>query len=248
MAVIIKASSSATPGNLLYPIRVNILERIGSLFAFTKGQQAERTRELSGNRLDEAAHLLTTGGSQIKDNLLTLRNLFEATAAQENSVIAGVQKDKNIASAVTLANRYEADLNGFLAVLLKIRQALDSAPDQMDSLGVALDTEITKIKNVRTTLEVSLVKDEGNASYQSQAKSTLDETKNIIVTARKSLAEKKSIIGDLVVAASESQLKIAEGVMADAQTKIDAKKFGTALVLSNQAYRMAEAEKVFSGF
>lgn len=248
VVVIIGVSAWASPGDLLYPIRVHVLEKIGSLFAFTNGQQADRARELSGSRLDEAAHLLTGGGTPSRDSFTTLRDLFEASAANENSIIEEVKKNKNTAQAVTLANRYEADLGGFEEIFLKIRQAYDSAPDQMDSLGVALDAEITKIKNVRTTLEVLLVKDESNALYQSQAKSTADEAKNVIVAVRKLLIEKKKTIGDSAAASSENQLKLAEGFIADVQVKIDVKMYGTALIISNQVYRLAETEAVFLNF
>src|SRR3989344_1591253 len=65
------ASSNALPGDALYPVKVNVAEKVSGVFKFSDEGRAEYKLKLAERRLEEAERLATAGrlDAEIKNKL-----------------------------------------------------------------------------------------------------------------------------------------------------------------------------------
>lgn len=183
-----------------------------------------------------------------KDKEVLLRNLFQENAAKEKQVINAVKNSEDSAGAVTIANRYEADLKGFEEIFLKSRKDIDGALTQMDSLGATLDEELGMISKMRVDIEASLATDENNGSFQIQSHQTIQETQDLISKTLPKIAVKNKFLSADEVQSLAIDLDSSKNLLDQARNNLGSKKFGAALIFANQAYRYIRAAEVFISF
>ena len=237
------SSNFVKPGNPLYFVKTYVSEKVGNLFAFTKYQQAERTRKLANERLSEAVKLLSQDDLS-KNRSPLLVKLFSENAAKADQIITSVKASQNIVEAETMASRFEADLLGFEAVFLNLRQTRDGAPADLDALGISLDEKLTAIKKVRGELDESILS-QNNSGFAGQIDETIAETQSIIAEAKKNAFSSQLALKKDEQAIFDNHLASAESLLSQSEDKKNKKLFGESLALASQAYREARTAQIF---
>lgn len=166
------AAEGSMPGDLLYPVKVGVNEKVGGALALSSESKAKLQAEFAERRLAEATNLAV-------DNKLTAdvrAKLSDDFAKHADSAVAQTKdlEKKNVAIAIGLASNFESNLSAHEALLA-----------QIDTQGDA-DDLVQLIRAKSRTVGELRVKAENGVRVRAQAS---EGTSASIATATKSTEE-----------------------------------------------------------
>lgn len=166
------AAEGSMPGDLLYPVKVGVNEKVGDALALSSESKAKLQAEFAERRLAEATNLAV-------DNKLTadVRAKLSDDFAKHADLAVARTKDlekKNVAIAIGLASNFESNLSAHEALLA-----------QIDTQGDA-DDLVQLIRAKSRTVGELRVKAENGVRVRAQAS---EGTSASIATATKSTEE-----------------------------------------------------------
>lgn len=233
------AAQGALPGDFLYPIKVNINEKVEAGLSFSEVAKAKLEVKLAGRRLEEAEKL----ASENKLDAQTSADIevrFKAHAVKADEKINKIS-DSEASAALNVASRFEASLKAHEAVLSKFESsnsAMETASvadtqargtptaamffkaeiqaEGSSTLGGSVRNEIEKTSDTRTRLEAKLKKSadiEARTEDEVQQGSTTSEEKiNVNTIEKDSAPEVKVEIKDFAPQVnSDSRFEIRGG-------------------------------------
>jgi hypothetical protein len=184
------AAEHSLPGDGLYPIKVEVNERMRSWTAFSKEAEAEWNIVRTTRRLEEVEQLVASG-SFSKDLQVEVNSRLEKNADEANETIAHLKKERITIAADTSA-RLESALRVHERALLQVAEGRMELTSQ---LSVILDTVRKKtesVSEIRKGIEMELAEKDskGNSKHvteQERATST-DSSFTAGTTTRKNIS------------------------------------------------------------
>jgi hypothetical protein len=179
------AAEGTLPGDVLYPIKVSVLEPAQSTLAVSAEAKANWNRTLAERRLDEATTLAAQGRLSTTTEAILIANFeYRADAAASTSKNANLKTDENNVSSAGFAARLTAYEN-ILATIdtTKPHRATSRA------LQKAIHKQIDK--EASTTVQTENEEDAGH--LKTAASAALHASKNLLGSAEKTLTASTSV-------------------------------------------------------
>lgn len=156
-----QASEQATPGDLLYPIKKSVNERVKALLARTVEARGALHVELAHRRLTEAENLARRGRLSIKDRD-DLESQFKRESDRAYTLIDQLEKEGKKQEAFELNNRLTAPLNvhtRILDVLLSREKKQVAGKKEIEPLLAQVQSASRVNQNKRSAGEGSISSD-----------------------------------------------------------------------------------------
>ncbi len=254
------AAEGSLPGDFLYPVKVDVNEKVVSSFHFSAEAKTEWEIRQAERRLEEAAKL----ESQSKfsnENKVEIEQKFSDHADRVELRIEDLESRGKISAAVDLASKFETSLRAHEQILTKLDNRVGaSSPSENKieiekehgSLKVKVKSTLGDIVNVRTKLEDKVHENSDNQSASVEiknetklkAEAKLNDVSRSIDSLRKYLENKKDKLSAETRVQAEAQIAEAEKLVLEAKIKLEAEGYGEAYNLGNEALRVIKQTQV----
>lgn len=236
------AAENALPGDILYPVKVKANEEIRALIALSKESKAEWEVRRTERRLEEAEKLAAQGEinaearAQIEEN-------FKIHAERVNARIAEFKEDSDEEGAADVSSRFETSLNAHAKILERLAVEKTKVKTEVSALEVKVRNEAKTAMKHREEAEKKLSEEKGERVQQA-AEGKLKAAENKIEEVKKFIERMKEKLGATATAEAEAKIKVAEDLVVQGKTKLEAKEYGEAFALFQKAHRTAEEAKL----
>ncbi|HEY4496563.1 MAG TPA: DUF5667 domain-containing protein [Candidatus Paceibacterota bacterium] len=232
------AAEGSLPGDVLYPIKVNVNERVRGFIALSEEAKADLNSNLAVRRLDEVERLAVRGDLSA-DVRTRLESNFEAFADRVETRIKDLEDAGKINAALDVGSRFESSLSAHERILAEINV---SRPAISSILG-KVRTEINNSANARARVE-SKIGASASADVQAAAEGRLKAAENKITEARAYIEAKKVEISAEAYAEAQARLNSAESRIASGKISFEAGVYADAFLSFQAAHRQAQEAKL----
>ncbi len=238
------AAQRSLPGDILYPVKVGFNEKVVAAFKISPVAKVDYEVDLANRRLEEAARLAVRGDVSAQANT-DLMAQFQEHADNAKAQIQHIEGQGNVSTAADAASRFE----GSLKTHNEIFEKLEIRDSKIKNIKAEVSSTLGDIVGIRLDLESKVEasdapdsKNENRVAKFSAQKKLTDALKEID-SSRSYIKNKKSKLGSAVTMHSEAKLNAAHGFVVEGDSKVDAKSYGEAFNLGNEAIRAAQEAK-----
>lgn len=239
------AAQGALPGDILYPVKINVNEEVQGTFAFSPEAKVAWETEKANRRLGEAATL--TSENRLSENArLQLENQLNKNTDRVKVELKEIESN-NPEEAADLASNFEVLLRAHGTIFNGIiTPSASSSATTTAKFRLAITGAIAKAVEARVDAEDHVVAEgeHSSAGTKAAAEGKIGAATNVIASVRAFVEEKKSTLGALSVVSAEAKLQSADSLLADAKVKLDAGQFAEAFRLASQALRTANESRL----
>lgn len=238
------AAEGTLPGDILYPVKVNINEEVRAALTFSEEASTKWEVRRAERRLEEAQELAF--GAEVKEEVRTkLEERFEAHADRVEARIEKMQAKGSVQAAVDIASNFETSLKAHERVFAEIdAKGSSSAEVKVRPLIVKVKTELDDVVNVRLRLESKIVSEDGKPETKTAAEGKLSAAANVIASTRSFLEGREEKLGAEATVEAKTKLQTAENLIVEGKAKIEAGLYGEAFNLGNKAIRTAQEARL----
>ena len=227
------AAENAVPGDVLYPVKVDVNENIQSAFALTDTAEANLQVHLAEERMQEAETLAARGqltATAATDLSARLKAHYETAEAHNKTVEA----DGNYGTSATLRASLEGALSSHASVLADLNSHVAGnngaslVADISNYVGMSVNAQSAATATIKTAADVKVA-----------TAATMQSADALILEAQKDFANAESKLSAGL--AAEAKVKLGQAVTAEAAAKTDfeAEAYTTAYTNSKTAIRYA---------
>lgn len=241
----------ALPGDLLYPVKLHVNEKIAAALTFSDTDSANLETVLAAKRLEEAdtlalqGKLTPTAKSEVEDS-------FKDHASKAQAKIAELSAKGDASAAADVSSRFESSLQAHAHILAKI-EAKDSAEgkdngegsDNVRPLKTAVGSVLNRVAKVHTEAESKAFKAATSDEATVNAKGKIDEAANAIQDTEKYLSIEQSALGPDALDAANARLDAAKKLLDLAKSKLE-DDAGAAFILANRVLQTTQKVKVLA--
>lgn len=212
------AATSALPGDMLYPVKVHVNERIRGMLTRSPDGRARFAVRLAARRLEEMETLTARGrtSAELRD---TVRERFRGHAQEVALELDTLLALKDMEAVLSLSTDFEASLRAHEAVIARIER-LGGRVAATSSLLLDVRDFLRATKEARAIAQARgrMIAQEQLASA---ARATMDAANRKIQIARATLRERRSKHprlaeeADIKLTAAQQHLELAEEAMVD---------------------------------
>jgi hypothetical protein len=233
------AAQNALPGDLLYPVKVNVNEKITLAFKASAKAKAEYEADLAARRLEEAAELAAE--SRLNAEARTqVESRFQAFADRVEARIDALRAEGNVQGAADVASRFETALRAHEQILTRFEARGGDVAVEVRPLGTAVRGVLNLVVGARTELESDVAASENKAEVKVAAEGKVNAAENVIASTEAFIESRKAKLGAEAAAEAEARLQAAGDLVVQAKTKVQAEAYGEAFTLASQAIRVAQ--------
>ena len=233
------------PGNVLYPLKVHVLEEGRAMLALTPEEKAVWASERMSLRLREAA-ILASRGELDSEVAAEIENNFELQAENFAEHTNQLEDNGQIEEAAELNSNLEATLSVHANILKSFARAANSqnSNEAMDNLAVNIDAQKDNKTFARLHMEEQVSNSSQNIARQA-AERRLKEAENKIIKLKADFEELKPLLNAETISKIEFKLTLAEKILAEGKVKLESDLYGEAFILFGQVHRIAQETKLF---
>lgn len=240
------AAESSLPGDALYGIKVNFNEEVRAGIALGAEGKAEWDARRAERRLEETEALAQQGRINAKVKA-DLEARFAAFASRVEDRIKRLESDGNVRAAADIASRFEASLDAHADVLSRLGEkgnASAGAEADIRPIEVNVRAAAARLTGMRIGLEAKVEAEAAGPEVESAAKGKIGAAENVIASVKSYITREKEALGVSATVDAEAKLKEADDLLVQAKAKLEAKAYGEAFNLGNQAIRAAQEARV----
>ncbi len=228
------AAEQSLPGDVLYPVKIEVNERVLAAVALSADAKASTEAGLAERRLKEAEQL----AAEAKLNADVRANLESNFEAHSNEVEKNVKElddnDKSEAAAEASSN-FESILRAHADILAQINSSTTVGEIQALLLKVRTETDDTEKVRIHAEGRISA----NGSSTEAEAKGNVESATNKISEVTNYISKVKAELSGEAAVRAAADLKLASDTLVAAKAKLDAKAYGEAFVLASKAKRIA---------
>lgn len=241
------AAEGSLPGDILYPIKVNINERVVTLATLSPEKSAAWQSRIISRRLEEAESL-TSKGSLDLEKLAEMEARIDKASEKVTEHINEFEKEKDLETAATVSSNLESSLRAHEKILINLStpkplsDQIDTDAKNEDEQPSFVDTikkRRDQIASRRGAIESHIVTGTKNAvaieKISAEKKAT--EVKSLIASLETSLGNKSS-------AEAKTRLALALKIIEEGNVKADTQSSGDAFRLYQKAGRSLEEARL----
>lgn len=234
------AAENAVPGDLLYPVKVSVNEKVGGWVRVGDEAEAKWNVKLAEKRLVEAEELASDGELDA-DVRIRLENNFQRHADKVESRIAALS-DADAKAAADIVSSLRTSLNVHDRILMNIGTSLDGQVEKeikpfLDRVRKEnRDAEKTQLSEEREAV--------ARADVESAAQGRMKAAENKIAEVEKYINSKSDELGTDGTAQAKVRLESAKTFLNQGKVKLEAKAYAEAFVLFGKAHAVAQEAKL----
>ena len=239
------AAEKSLPGNVLYPLKVYVLEEGRAMLALTPEEKAVWASERMSLRLREAA-ILASRGELDSEVAVEIENNFELQAENFAEHTNQLEDDGYIEEAAELNSNLEATLSVHANILKSFARGSNNqnSNEAMDNLALNIDAQKDNKTFARLHMEERISNSSQNIARQA-AERRLKEAENKIIRLKADFEELKPLLNAEIISKIEFKLTLAEKILAEGKVKLESDLYGEAFILFGQVHRIAQETKLF---
>lgn len=240
------AAASALPGDALYPVKVNVNEKFEGAFKFSAEEKAEFQAKLAEKRLAEGNTLAAQGRLNAEASA-RVEAAFTAFSDRVQERIEELRESGDDEAADRVSARFEAALQAHDRALAAIKARLDNASSTSEGvvrLGIPVKAAIRVMQGKMDRPVGAGTGSSTAVRGEAAAELRIAAATRAIADASDFLEDNEDEIGARVFAKAEAELKTANNLLLRAKGRFEAEEYADAIVLANQAARMAHQVKV----
>ena len=241
------AAQYALPGELLYPVKVGVNEKVGKLLQASPEAKATYEVALVRERLKEAT-VLSVEGKLDPEMQTELESRFTTQATEAKAHIEKIRKQGDIRTAADITSDLEVSLITNSKIL---GEAGKKSDDNTRSIRKKVDDELGKVSAVRTNLEEEIASSSKRESETSRSErkrvnasafavGKIRDAENTLRSAQTYLEKKRSKVGAQAATDAETRFGDALGLITQAKEKAETGANGEAFNLGNEAIRISQ--------
>ncbi len=236
------AAENSVPGNLLYPVKIEVNESVRGALTLTAQGKAQWEADQAIRRLEEAAELSAEQKLDAQAKV-DLENAFVVHEKAAEDRIVALSEDGDNEAAAEVSADFEARLKANADILNRLAQK--SQPDAAGNVILRVNAAIGALGQLRLASEAAVgAQPDVDVAAQGAAKAArnkLDEAKWFI-------DRRSAQVSAEVKTKAYAKLDAAEHAYVAAQAKFDAKAYADAFIEFRSASRLAqEAQEFISG-
>ncbi len=235
------AANQSLPGDVLYPIKINITERIKLAFAASSEARAEARLSLLDHRIEEGT-TLASRGTLSAETVTKLEALIAKYQADLADIYENLSDEEKLSLGASISARLEAMINVHARALAKFSDDEDNNNFRANLRMQLSDTAKTHQKLVDS--EDASQNDEQGGRFENASENKINAAEQVLAEAKR-YVEKVSTKG-VTIQVSESadaQLDEAEAKLEAARTEQKDGKFRQAFLSANETIRLAQQAK-----
>ena len=113
------AAEGSLPGDIFYPVKIGVNEKIRGFMAFSESSKAEFQVELAERRLEEVEKLVNSGRVDSEVSAKAEAN-FAAHAEKVSKRIENLKNSKSLEAAAEISSNFESSLNAHEKILFVV--------------------------------------------------------------------------------------------------------------------------------
>lgn len=242
------AAENTLPGDLLYPVKVNVNEEVLGSLTFGVKAKTEWEANLATRRLEEAEQL-TVSGKMNEEIQASIEARFEEHSKKVNEGIDQVESESDITEAAEINSKFEMLLSAHEKILRKLGDEA-SADVQSRSRGVEgkVKERLRVASSRRSGFDKDIASSDGEVQDQNKLKDASTEkintAQNAATSLEKFIESNNEKIGTEVRNVSENKIKSAHNLILEANDKINTFSYGEAFNLAQNAIRIVNKARV----
>lgn len=236
------AAERALPGNFLYPVKIDVNEKVVDWLAVGAHADAAWQARLAERRLEEAEKLASEGKMNA-DVKARIEANFKEHADRVEQRIEDFKAKSDFNAQADIASNFEVSLRAHEAILQKFSAENVDLGDVLSSLRAKVTAEAGKAEEDRADSDEKISAQSG-PDVQSAAEGKMNAAQNKIDEVKKFIASMKEKLGAGAVANAEMSLQDADKIMIEGKAKLDAKAYGEAFALFQKAEQKAQESKL----
>ena len=239
------AAENSLPGDLLYPIKVGMNEKVGAALAGSAEAKADFDTKIALRRVMEAERL-SVKGNVSADVMAQLESNFRARAERVADRVAEFETDGKLDVALKANSNFQSSLDAHEGILVRLASGDKDASNKARLAGFSakVRSAVSSSKALHAGIEAKM---RANGT-QSSAEGKLGAAQNKIAEVRNFLDSKGDSVSAEVKVRAEARLTEANSAVAQGKIKIEAQAYGEAFVLFQRAHRLAqEAQMTING-
>lgn len=255
------ASQGSLPGDLLYPVKVNINEKIEQAFTLTSDGSANLQVRLAERRLEEAEKLALTGKLD-EDTRLEVEERFDKHASSaDKKIIAIAETEPEV--ALSIVSRFETSLRTYEAILTQLDKKEDQNTTEEGTVvaTLAMKAEVAELpkdglldivrvhaeqtEGTRINLE-SKFDDDGfspKTDNEQSASGMMKSAINVRAEVSKFIEAKIPDLNNEIRIKAEAQMKFSDDAFEIGKTQLELKNYNQAFVSFQKSIRLAQEAK-----
>jgi hypothetical protein len=235
------AAEGALPGDLLYPVKVSVVEPLRSAITVSTSAKAELEAEKAVRRLQEAEALASENRLDATSTQM-LKESFEKSAERFN-VLVESKKERPSPSLINAQVNFEASIGAHSRILSAVENAGTSTPSQKDlaPLRNALEKNIREVKNHKGPTEIHKDALEKEQSIQTIISTTHDHLQD---TERTLSGVASTSVENVILKDVPETLKKAEKALEEAKRKRESGNPGEAFSSLLDSERSAKEAEI----
>lgn len=235
------AAEQSLPGDLLYPVKVNVNEEVKGAVSFSDEARAEWATRRAERRLEEAEGL--TVQSRIdSDTSAQLEARLQAHIEKANEIAARLEQEGHAEAAAKVYDRMETSLETHAVVLALLSADSDSGGDLANMISFSASEGRASAES-RGRAEGKVTSSEA-PQVEAAAEGRMNASSNKISEVESLINKMESRIGEDVVAEANARLEAAKELHAEAESHMEADAYAEAFRVSQESHRTAQEAKI----
>lgn len=233
------ASQNSLPGDLLYPVKTGVTEKLVKLAIISEEKRVEYEVSLVQKRLAEAETVASKNKLNARSGA-QVSFLLDSHIADVKNLAVAISKRKSADAAVEINSELEAQLNSYAQVLGKLaaRGQGDSSSVALENIVVNLKDKATKTLEGRHSQEARLMA-QTEHFQEARVSAKLQEAARAIERASQSLAARTPDIAEGTYQKAEFEILSAQEKIASGKAQLEAGDLAGAFVSFQDALRLA---------
>ena len=245
------AAEGAVPGDVLYPLKLQVNEKVLSSVNFSPEAKAQWEIKLADRRLEEAEKL-SSEGKLTADKMVTIESNFKDQAEKIQERIKEFENKDNGRAGTEISANFETSLRVHEKILNRLAEINinNEEATQTEKLAQEVKNKKDIMVGIRERIEARLASSTASSTVdvKAAAEGKLTAAENKIAEVKKYIESIKSrwTITSTTTATTteaEAQLKIAEDTIVEGKAKLSAGDYGQAFILFQKAQWLAQEAK-----
>lgn len=242
------AAENSLPGDTLYPVKVDVNEEVRGAFTFGAEAKAEWETRLAERRLEEAEQL-TSEGRMNAETQANIEENFEAHSERVSERIAKFQAETNVTAAADVTSKFETSLRAHEQILRRLGdEASSEVKLHVRPVEAKVKARLLSAIRKRSELDLDITSIDGSEEAQADLKVSADgkinAAENVIASMDNFIENQKEKIGVQATTEAEARIQVARDLISKAKARVEAKSYGEAFNLAQQAIRVAQEARV----
>ncbi len=237
------AANNSLPGDVLYPIKVGVNEKVLGLLQVSDESKAQYDIQLAETRLEEIEKVSSKENlnESTKANISSLLNKHIEDAKKHSDKV-GNQNNNNLSAQIN--SELEASLNAHKDILDELSKEKDSrASENIKEVLSNVNENINKVKKDRQEGE-DMISNKSSSDVQQSAEGKLKSAQNKIDEVSNFIEGKKSSLSSESYDSAKANIKLANDTISQGQNELQARNYGKSFSLFQKAIRIAQQTKI----